>query len=334
MMDIRRRMAMAEDATVTDVQRYASAVTYARRELQNPEDALKFSLLANEMSNYENRNYLGTLANAYFLNGRVEEAIETQKKGIALLTEDDIDARTRWESRLAEFYKASGNVDMKRQAQIDEIARERDAAEAPDASPRAKNGYAWELLTADPADLQDPEEALRVALAVTEETGSQDVNILGTLALAYYRSGQPEKAVEIQDKVVAMTPENEVWAANANKIKRRIYAGEGTTDFDPTEVLPGTWFTEFGPLQVEVECHREGDYLLWVTQKKLPWIPAGEALARIHVESGVIEYQQSDSGWTNLRWDGGGGLRLMESGDVINWTRDWNVARWRREATP
>ena len=97
-----------------------------------------------------------------------------------------------------------------------------------------------------------------MALGVNEETGFKEADLLGTLALAYHESGQGRKAVETQEQVVSLIPEDEVWPRGDNERRLLIYRGEGRRDFDLARVLTGTWSGAVGPVQSAVEFHREG----------------------------------------------------------------------------
>jgi tetratricopeptide (TPR) repeat protein len=303
---------------------YARDLVYARRELQNPPEALRFALQANELSDYSNRDYVSVLAEAYFRNGRIDDAIRTQEKALALVPEDDPNARTSLGNRLAEYHEANGNLEPKRQMQLAEIAREREMARKPDASPQARNNYAWELLVADPPDLQDPQEAARIAEAVNRETGHENAGYLATLAVAYFKLGSVDKAVETQEKVLEHTEESQAWAWPNHSARLRVYRGEGTRDVDLGAVLPGIWSGKVGPIESRIEFHRDGDYLFGRNLVELPWAPAGEITMRFHVETGKFEFLKTDAGWTNPRWGQAAEYRFTGPDEVIT----WGVDRW------
>ena len=87
------------------------------------------------------------------------------------------------------------------------LAARKRAAEGPQADANAKKGYAWELLTCEPADLRDPGSALRFALEASELSNFEDPGILDTLALAYHLTGDTAKAIENQKQAIALLPE-------------------------------------------------------------------------------------------------------------------------------
>jgi tetratricopeptide (TPR) repeat protein len=68
--------------------------------LRDPSKALKYALQAVRLDNAKNPDYLDTLAKAYDANGDHENAILTEQKALALLTEDST-RRTGFESSLS-----------------------------------------------------------------------------------------------------------------------------------------------------------------------------------------------------------------------------------------
>ncbi len=95
----------------------------------------------------------------------------------------------------------------------------RKAAEGPTASAGAKNSYAWDLLTSEPADLRDPQEALKYALEANEMTNHKVPSHLDTLALAYHRTGQTDTAIETQRKAISLLPEGESRAGYEERLE-------------------------------------------------------------------------------------------------------------------
>ena len=66
------------------------------------------------------------------------------------------------------------------------------------------NGAAWDLLTLTPETLRDPIAALELALRANELSGYEKPTHLDTLALAYHRTGETRKAVELQQKAISL----------------------------------------------------------------------------------------------------------------------------------
>jgi len=83
------------------------------------------------------------------------------------------------------------------------IAGLRRGTERPDAHALAFHAYAWELLNCQPADLRDPAAALPVAMRAVELDGGQDAGMLETLALAFRRTGDVNRAIETQRRAIA-----------------------------------------------------------------------------------------------------------------------------------
>jgi len=110
------------------------------------------------------------------------------------------------------------------------LANAKAAAEAPDATSQQKNRYAWSMLTIEPADLRDPEEALRFAIEAAEMDGFADANILDTLALAYFDNGQVDKAIEIQERAVSLLSESTTrteFEGRLNQYREARGSGDG-----------------------------------------------------------------------------------------------------------
>jgi tetratricopeptide (TPR) repeat protein len=82
------------------------------------------------------------------------------------------------------------------------------AALSPDASARAKNAYAWSLLTSEIPELRRPNEALEQAVQANQMTEYGHPTYLDTLALAYSRNGRVHEAVDTQRKAVSILPQH------------------------------------------------------------------------------------------------------------------------------
>jgi tetratricopeptide (TPR) repeat protein len=95
-----------------------------------------------------------------------------------------------------------GKVDEIRPLVAERHDRLRRAAERPDADALALHAYAWELLNCEPADMRDPEVALPFAQRAVELDGDRDAGVVETLALAYYMTGNLDRAVETQQRAI------------------------------------------------------------------------------------------------------------------------------------
>jgi tetratricopeptide (TPR) repeat protein len=75
-------------------------------------------------------------------------------------------------------------------------------------TPGEANELAWLLLTAEPADMQDPVRALGYARMANDETGYKNPHYLDTLGLALHRSGDTATAIVYQRKAIEFAPLN------------------------------------------------------------------------------------------------------------------------------
>ncbi|RMD91445.1 MAG: serine/threonine-protein kinase, partial [Calditrichaeota bacterium] len=66
------------------------------------------------------------------------------------------------------------------------------------------NNFAWYLLTCEPPSLRNPEMALSYAKKAVEMSHKSDPNFLDTLALAYFQTGQTERAIQLEKKAVSL----------------------------------------------------------------------------------------------------------------------------------
>lgn len=110
---------------------------------------------------------------------------------------------------LRQILLARGKFDEVRPLTAAMLERLRSAAEKPEADANVLNAYAWELLTAEPADLRDPAAALAIAQKAVEKSGGNKPAILDTLARAWFDTGSVANAVETQEKAVSLLPPGE-----------------------------------------------------------------------------------------------------------------------------
>ncbi len=329
---IRKRMAEREGSSAKERIDYAAALVDSLPALQNPPEAVKFARQANEMTGWENRRYISTLAEAHAKDGKTGQAVEAFRKALALVPEDDTRARNGIEARIAAILEASGDVSQKRKMATDRLARRKDEAGKPGASPRTVNDYAWNLLTVDPPDLRDPREALAVAKELNDATGQSDPDILATLALAYHLAGEKDLAIETQKKVLEIIPPDAPWARPTNENRLTVYSSGGRSDsLDLAKVLPGVWSGKVGPLDARIELTRNGDTITCTNRLELPFMPADVEFCRMDVRSGRLELRGADSGWTNLRWIPADWI-LTDEGELISWgLDDWSPLRFVKE---
>ena len=64
-------------------------------------------------------------------------------------------------------------------------------------------------MTCEPADLRDPDGALVFALEAVELGEWKDPDVIDTLALAYHRTGDTERAIEVEIRALELIPEDD-----------------------------------------------------------------------------------------------------------------------------
>ncbi len=151
---------------------------------------------------------LGDLAELVDKLGRPQEAESLLLEGLAAARRDNGEAdesTTATRAQLAAFYRSHDRMAEARAVVADQLTALRDAATASNL-PGPKNAFAWEALTCEPADLQEPAAALSFALAAAELGQWRDPDVLDTLALAYHSTGDQVRAVEIASRALDLIP--------------------------------------------------------------------------------------------------------------------------------
>lgn len=152
--------------------------------------------------------------------GRLEEALACCREGVALcrrLAAADpanpprAPGEADFQARLIPLLKALGRMEELRETMERALSLLRRNAERPGASPGDLNSYAWELLTCEPRELRDPELALRFAKEAVEKSGGRDADILDTLALALFETGEVARAVQVQEQAVRLAPSRKTF---------------------------------------------------------------------------------------------------------------------------
>ncbi len=119
---------------------------------------------------------------------------------------DEHPATLRSLEQLVMVYRSQGRS-SEHEALIRELLdHRRRRAHQQNASPVDKNQYAWALLKFTPVELRDPPTALRLALEVNEMTGYENTGFLDILSLAYHLTGDTAKAIETQERAIALLP--------------------------------------------------------------------------------------------------------------------------------
>jgi thiol-disulfide isomerase/thioredoxin len=90
-------------------------------------------------------------------------------------------------------------------------------------NPRPLNEIAWGMVGDDSTWTKpDYDVALAVAKRAVELTKSEDAAIMDTLAMAYYRKGNLDTAIETQEKAVALLSKGDFPAETAKELKDRL----------------------------------------------------------------------------------------------------------------
>jgi len=103
-------------------------------------------------------------------------------------------------------YTRMGDWDKARPLIAEVFADNKARATGPNATPRAMNSYAWDLLTTPVHDLRDPASALEYAQRAVDGTQGRNAGILDTLALAQHMTGDHDAAAETARKAIALLP--------------------------------------------------------------------------------------------------------------------------------
>ncbi len=75
----------------------------------------------------------------------------------------------------------------------------------------AYNNYAWILVTAEDQKLRNPQKALPYAQRAVELSGGRESFALDTLARVDFQLGDIDKAIELQNKAIALAPDKETY---------------------------------------------------------------------------------------------------------------------------
>ena len=150
----------------------------------------------------DDRAQLG-LGLAYELKGDPEKA---QKIFEAVLGTNPQTARGR--GLLASNQATLADLYAQQKLYGEAISKYREALRLDPDLAEAHNNLAWLYATCDDPHFRDPHAALEHAQRAVELTQWKDGNSIDTLAEAYYVNGNDQKAVEIQEKALALEPDN------------------------------------------------------------------------------------------------------------------------------
>jgi serine/threonine protein kinase/tetratricopeptide (TPR) repeat protein len=93
-------------------------------------------------------------------------------------------------------------------------------ADRPNANAVDLNQYAWTLLTCDPQELRSPRTALPYAQRAARMSKENDPNVLDTLSLAYYLNGDRRRAIETEERAIALASDQHGRAAMVAQLER------------------------------------------------------------------------------------------------------------------
>jgi hypothetical protein len=111
--------------------------------------------------------------------------------------------------QLERLYRATDRDQAAAAVHVELQSARQALADSPNATAKDKNRIAWELLTGEPANLRNPEQALTYAIAANEMTAFQNPMHLDTLALAYHMNGENEVGLEYAERALALLSDTE-----------------------------------------------------------------------------------------------------------------------------
>jgi len=159
------------------------------------------------------------LWNAYFDLGKWLErtdrrgAVENHRRAVAIIETLAADQPTNLQVRaklgasliaLGDLLSKGGDRQSGQRLLTRGVALQKSLADRPDASPGEVKDYATTLLSCDPGRPCDAASALPYAKRAVELTKASDPPSLETLALAYFRTGDPARAVQAEQKALAL----------------------------------------------------------------------------------------------------------------------------------
>lgn len=115
------------------------------------------------------------------------------------------------EQCLADVLVRLGQIDEAKLLVKHAIKMRRVLAEDPMAEYAVLDSYAKLLLNCSVESLRDPQRALSAAEEANRRNGGNDPRTIGTLALAYWETGQRPKARETQHRALALIKGNQIW---------------------------------------------------------------------------------------------------------------------------
>ncbi len=177
------------------------------------------TLLARDPSNSGAQRSLAMtyaqIGNTLGVQGKASEAAASHEAAVklmnGLLAADPNNARLRTDltymllRRVGVMLRAGQTSEARESARAG-LAMLKAQAERPEASTEDFNNYAYWLSACDVPELRDSAQAMRYATRAVEGSERPNAMYLSTLSWAYFRSGDPVKAVELTEKALATLP--------------------------------------------------------------------------------------------------------------------------------
>jgi tetratricopeptide (TPR) repeat protein len=118
-----------------------------------------------------------------------------------------------WRANLSEILTdvasvlvATNHVEEAKPYDLRGLALAKEVADRPGATGEQMYNYAWLAVTVDPEDLRNPSAALPYAIKAVELSKSQDPLTLHVLSQAYSELGDYQRAIDIEEKALALFP--------------------------------------------------------------------------------------------------------------------------------
>jgi tetratricopeptide (TPR) repeat protein len=154
-------------------------------------------------------NYTKEIAASPFVASHyVDRGVALYRKGDGKKAEEDFSRAIILDPRMASAYTYRGLVRMKGGDQEGALKDYTMALGLTPKDPRVHNNLAWLYATAKDDKLQDKVKALEHAVRAVEMTNEKNVEVLDTLARAYFINGKAAEAVETEKKAIELEPEN------------------------------------------------------------------------------------------------------------------------------
>jgi non-specific serine/threonine protein kinase/serine/threonine-protein kinase len=110
---------------------------------------------------------------------------------------------------LMELYRRTGQAENLAEITAKHLHALAEAGGRPDADAETLNTAAWELATAEPTHLRDPQRAVEFAIRANDLTGNTNGYFLDTLSIALAAAGRYEEAIANQERALSFVPEDD-----------------------------------------------------------------------------------------------------------------------------